>query len=86
MGEFLAFGYFLLGYFNFFYLNRQFQNTVCCTYFNIQKQFDATIFDFQFELCNLATVLATFLKIGLLFSNFWSLWSEANPLAYFVAA
>ena len=33
-----------------FYLNKQFQNTVCCTYFNIQKQFDATIFDFQFEL------------------------------------
>ncbi len=33
-----------------FYLNKQFQNTVCCTYFNIQKHFDATIFDFQFEL------------------------------------
>ncbi len=33
-----------------FYLNKQFQNTVCCTYFNIQKPFDATIFDFQFEL------------------------------------
>jgi hypothetical protein len=33
-----------------FYLNEQFQNTVCCTYFNIQKHFDATIFDFQFEL------------------------------------
>ena len=26
--------------FNFFYLNKQFQNTVCCTYFNIQKQLD----------------------------------------------
>jgi hypothetical protein len=33
-----------------FYLNNQFQNTVCCTYLNIQKHFDATIFDFQFEL------------------------------------
>jgi hypothetical protein len=33
-----------------FYLNKQFQNTVCSTYFNIQKLFDATIFDFQFEL------------------------------------
>jgi hypothetical protein len=33
-----------------FYLNKQFQNTVCCNYFNIQKQFDATIFNFQFEL------------------------------------
>jgi hypothetical protein len=33
-----------------FYLNKQFQNTVCCTYFNIQKQLDATMFDFQFEL------------------------------------
>ena len=33
-----------------FHLNKQFQNTVCCTYCNIQKQFDATIFDFQFEL------------------------------------
>ncbi len=33
-----------------FYLNKQFQNTVCCSYFSIQKQFDATIFDFQFEL------------------------------------
>ncbi len=33
-----------------FYLNKQFQNTVCCTYFNIQKQFDATIFNIQFEL------------------------------------
>jgi hypothetical protein len=32
------------------YLNKKFQNTVCCTYFNIQKHFDATIFDFQFEL------------------------------------
>jgi hypothetical protein len=34
----------------FKYLNKQFQNSVYCTYFNIQKQFDATIFDFQFEL------------------------------------
>jgi hypothetical protein len=33
-----------------FYLNMQFQNTVCCTYFNIEKQFDVTIFHFQFEL------------------------------------
>jgi hypothetical protein len=33
-----------------FYPNRQFQNTVCLTYFNIQKHFDATIFNFQFEL------------------------------------
>jgi hypothetical protein len=33
-----------------FYLNKQFQNTVCCTYFNIQMQFDATIFNFQFKL------------------------------------
>ncbi len=33
-----------------FYLNKQFQDTVCCTYFNIQKQFDATMFAFQFEL------------------------------------
>jgi hypothetical protein len=33
-----------------FYLNKYFQNTVCCTYFNIPKQFDATIFYFQFEL------------------------------------
>ncbi len=33
-----------------FYLNKQFQNTVCCTYFNIQKQFNEIIFDFQFEL------------------------------------
>ncbi len=31
-----------------FYPSKQFQNTVCCTNFNIQKQFDATIFDFQF--------------------------------------
>ncbi len=31
-----------------FHLNKQFRNTLCCTYFNFQKQFDATIFDFQF--------------------------------------
>jgi hypothetical protein len=31
-----------------FYPNKQFQNKVCCTYFNIQKHFDASIFDFQF--------------------------------------
>jgi hypothetical protein len=62
-----------------FYLNNQFQNTVCCTYFNIQKQLDATIFDLQFELlCNFATVLATFPKIGQLFSNFWSLCAAAT--------
>ncbi len=33
-----------------FYPSKQFQNIVWCTYFNIQKQFDATIFDYQFEL------------------------------------
>ncbi len=33
-----------------FYLNKQFQNTVCCSYFNIQMHFDATIFDWKFEL------------------------------------
>ncbi len=33
-----------------FYLNKQFLNTVCGAYFNIQKQFDALMFDFQFEL------------------------------------
>jgi hypothetical protein len=33
-----------------FYLKKPFQNTICCTYFNIQEQFDATIFDFQFVL------------------------------------
>jgi hypothetical protein len=50
LGKFLTFGYFLLGYFLQFYLIKYFQNTVCCTYFNIPKQFDATIFYFQFEL------------------------------------
>ncbi len=33
-----------------FYLNKQFQNIVCFIYFNIQKLFDANMFDFQFEL------------------------------------
>ena len=33
-----------------FYLIKQFQNTVCCTFLNIQMQFDATIFNFEFEL------------------------------------
>ncbi len=27
-----------------FHLNKQFQNTVCCTYFNVLKLFDATTF------------------------------------------
>jgi hypothetical protein len=31
-----------------FCLNKKFQNTVCCTC--IQKHFDATLLDFQFEL------------------------------------
>ncbi len=47
-----------------FYLNKQFQNTVCCTYFNIQMQFNATILTDNLSFCNLATVLATFPKIG----------------------
>jgi hypothetical protein len=32
------------------YLNKQFQNMVCCIYFNIQKQFDVTILAFECEL------------------------------------
>ncbi len=50
LGEILSIGYFLLGYFSFLSLNKQFQNTVYCTYFNIQKQLNVTIFDFLFEL------------------------------------
>jgi hypothetical protein len=47
--------------FSIFNLNRQFQNMLGDTWFNIQKQFDATII---LRLDYLATVLATFLKIG----------------------
>jgi hypothetical protein len=36
---------------------------VCCTYFMIKKQFDATILDFQFELVYLAAILATVLAL-----------------------
>jgi hypothetical protein len=32
------------------YLNKQFQNMVCCIYFNVQKQFDVTILAFECEL------------------------------------
>jgi len=50
LGEFLTLWLLFTWVFLKFYQNKQFQNTVCCTYFNIQKQFDVTIFDFQFEL------------------------------------
>jgi hypothetical protein len=29
-------------HFNFFHLHRRLKNIVCCTSFNLQKQFDAT--------------------------------------------
>ncbi len=64
MGKFLTFWLHFTWVFLKFYLNQQFQNTVCRTYFNIQKQFDATIFVSNLSFCNLATVLATFPKIG----------------------
>ena len=57
LGQNLPFGYFLLSIFS---LNKQFQRLVCDTYFNIQKQFDATII---LSFVKLAAVLATFLKI-----------------------
>jgi len=50
--------------FSIFNLSKEFQNIICDTWFNNQKQFDATItlsFDY------LATVLATFLKFGRFF-------------------
>ncbi len=45
-----------------FYLIKQFQNTVCCTYFNIQKQFDA-----YFQLSLWAFVI--WLQFGLHFQK-----------------
>ncbi len=50
LGEFFNIWLLFTWVFLKFYLNKQFQNTVCCTYSKIQKHFDATIFDFQFEL------------------------------------
>jgi hypothetical protein len=42
---------------------------ICDTWFNIRKQFDATmILSFDYW----AAVLATFPQIGQFFSNFWS--------------
>jgi hypothetical protein len=61
-----------LGIFQF-YLNKQFQNTVCCTYFNIPKQFDATISYFQFELLKFGYSFGYISENWAIFSNFWSL-------------
>ena len=63
LGEILPFGNFLLGHFCNFHQNKQFQNIISCIYFNLQKQFDVTILNFDI----LATILATFPKIGQLF-------------------
>jgi hypothetical protein len=54
----------------------QFQNRVCCRYLRFQKGFDVDVLDFQIllrhkyfgEFFKLATVLATFKKLGI-FSN-----------------
>ncbi len=63
-----------------FYLNKQFQNTICFTYFNIQKQFDATIFDFQFKHLYFGYSLGYISENWAIFSNFWSLWHKHSSL------
>ncbi len=61
-----------------FYTNKQFQNTVCCTFLTFKSSWMQLFSTFNLSFCNLATVLATFPKIGRLFSNFWSLCAAAT--------
>jgi hypothetical protein len=65
--------------FSIFNLNTQFQNMLGDTWFNIQKQFGATII-LRFDY--LATVLATFLKIGRFFFNFLVTLPGANVIKF----
>ncbi len=61
IGRNLALWLLLSWAFSIFNLSKEFQNIICDTWFNIQKQFDATI-TLRFDY--LAAVLVTFLIIG----------------------
>jgi hypothetical protein len=57
------------------HLNKQFQNTVFVLILTLKSNLMQLLLTFNLSFCNLATVLATFPKIGWFFSNFWSLCS-----------
>ncbi len=66
LGKISPFGYFLLRHFKIIYPNLQFQSMICCTYFNIQNLMQL-LSTFNLSHYNLATVLASFPKIGQFF-------------------
>jgi hypothetical protein len=81
LGDILLFGYFLLGQYLHFWLNKQLQNMVCCTYFNNQKELGVDVFDFQLELEYFGYSLGYISKYWANFcSIFWSLWPEETCL------
>ncbi len=74
LGEILLFGYFLLEHFWHFLQNKQFQNMVCFTYFNIKKQMGVAFLDLQFELWYFGYSFGYISKYWANFSTiFWSL-------------
>ncbi len=66
LGKNLLLGYFLLELFTFS-ANKQFQNMICCSYFNIKRSWVQMFWTFNLSFNNLATVLATFPNIGRMF-------------------
>jgi hypothetical protein len=74
LDEILLFGYFLFEQYLHFWLNKQLQNMVCCTYFNNQKELGVDVLDFQFELEYFGYSLGYISKYWVNFcSIFWSL-------------
>ncbi len=80
LGEMLLFGYFLLGQYLHFQLNKQLQSMVCCSYFINQKELGVDVLDFQFELGYFGYSLGYIFKYWANFcSIFLSLWPGVYP-------
>jgi hypothetical protein len=67
LGKILLFGYFLLEH---FLPNKQVQNIVCSTYFNIKSSWVQVFWTFNLSFNFLASILATFQNIGQIFAQF----------------
>ncbi len=79
LGETPVFGYFLHDHFLHFQPNKQFQNMVCCSCFNVQKELSPHVLGFP---CELWYFCYSFGHISKYWANscsiFWSLWPPSS--------